>query len=323
MSLPDLIIAGTPKCGTTSVFRYLCAHPAICGSSVKEIHFFNRHADPILPEILQDYEAFFRHCENRKLLRVEASPRYLAGGKRIAQRIKNYLPEVRLIFLLREPASRFLSRYFSLKSKTDTIPASVKLDEFVLLGLDGISRKNQSGTDIGRAAIRAREYIREGCYAESLFEYFEVFEKNRIFVGFFDHLKDNPLGFMRDVCRFCAVDEGFYEGFRFVVENRTRVVKYGRLNKQVEKVNRRMHVFLNRYPAMRNVIRRLYFGYVNPEVTGKDDERTQWSQAQLKRFYLGKNAELAHLLKERFPRLTLPTWLPVSDAAKGTSDGLG
>ena len=57
--LPNVIIAGTQKAGTTSLFRYLAGHPAVCHSSTKEVDFFLRHRGEIEDGVIKNYESFF------------------------------------------------------------------------------------------------------------------------------------------------------------------------------------------------------------------------------------------------------------------------
>jgi hypothetical protein len=84
---PNVVIAGTVKSGTTSLFTYLSWHPDVCVSSVKETNYFT----PIIYDEkisnLENYYSFFEHC-NESLITLEASPRYLYGGRKIAKIIK-------------------------------------------------------------------------------------------------------------------------------------------------------------------------------------------------------------------------------------------
>ena len=83
--LPNVVIAGAPKCGTTSLFAWLADHPDVCGSNVKEARYFLDPDDPLFDEIsnfrdhgLAGYEAYFTDCEERKAQVVlEATPVYL------------------------------------------------------------------------------------------------------------------------------------------------------------------------------------------------------------------------------------------------------
>ena len=83
--LPNVIIAGTPKGGTTATFRYLASHPAICAAGIKEIRFFTRYHGRIDSKALELYSDHFRGCAAVPTkLRLEASPNYLFQGPLIA-----------------------------------------------------------------------------------------------------------------------------------------------------------------------------------------------------------------------------------------------
>ncbi len=86
-ALPNLLIAGVPKGGTSSLFRYLAQHPDICPASVKEIAFFNplRREGGTLPS-LDTYRKHFAHCEGEEYA-MEATPSYCYGAKRMIEAI--------------------------------------------------------------------------------------------------------------------------------------------------------------------------------------------------------------------------------------------
>lgn len=129
--LPDFIIGGAPKCGTTSVHFILAQNPAI-GMPDEEIHFFDAD-DPVAhPEFLRTvggdlhwfdprpeaaeslawYRGHFARFADTPLI-GEDSTTYLQSPAALP-RIKAMLPGVRLIFLLRDPAKRAYSQYWHL-----------------------------------------------------------------------------------------------------------------------------------------------------------------------------------------------------------------
>lgn len=113
--LPDVVIAGAPKCGSSSLFFWLAAHPSICASRKKETHFLRdrvtkHNKDLNLHEHgLEAYPDLFPHCE-KGTLRTEATPAYLYDEtpKRILAQAD---PPPSILFILREPADRLLSSY--------------------------------------------------------------------------------------------------------------------------------------------------------------------------------------------------------------------
>jgi hypothetical protein len=102
--LPEVLILGAPKCGTTSLAAYLAGHPRVWLHPLKELHFFDNH--------WQRGEAWYRAqfpaLRSPGLLRLEATPDYLQNPE-TPQRMRALVPEARLIVLLREPLDRALS----------------------------------------------------------------------------------------------------------------------------------------------------------------------------------------------------------------------
>src|SRR3954452_566823 len=105
-ALPNSLIIGASKGGTTSVYHWLSRHPAVCVSRIKEVRYFNGHYDrgPVW------YAAQFEPKRAQKVL-VEASPSYLWDPD-VPERVRSLLGEPKLIVLLREPVERAWSQYW-------------------------------------------------------------------------------------------------------------------------------------------------------------------------------------------------------------------
>lgn len=109
-ALPDFLIIGAQKAGTTSLFNYLCLHPQVIGSVPKELFYFCSH-----PERGEQW--YRRHFPRRKTLLDEqalcgeATPTSLYSGQ-AAKLAAKIVPAAKIIVLLREPASRAVSHYW-------------------------------------------------------------------------------------------------------------------------------------------------------------------------------------------------------------------
>lgn len=112
--MPDFIIIGAAKCGTTSLYNYLVQHPCIAPAHRKQVFYFatNRHSK-------NWYKAFFptifKKVYHNLILRMpkitgEATPYYILHPL-CPQRIKHTLPDVKIIVLLRNPTDRAYSHY--------------------------------------------------------------------------------------------------------------------------------------------------------------------------------------------------------------------
>src|ERR1700730_9070734 len=113
--LPDFLIIGTQRGGTTSLFHYLEAHPCVRPAVNKDLHFFDRKYNKGLawyrghfPTRVERYYA--QKIRGRAFLTGEASPSYLFHPH-TPGRVAQAVPHVKLIVLLRNPVTRAYSQY--------------------------------------------------------------------------------------------------------------------------------------------------------------------------------------------------------------------
>lgn len=103
--LPNVLVIGAMKAGTTSLHRHLDLHPEIGMSERKELHLFTR------PDWRQHLDWYTGHFSSAAPVQGESSPNYtkrrLFPG--VPARIAAALPEVRLIYILRDPVERMRS----------------------------------------------------------------------------------------------------------------------------------------------------------------------------------------------------------------------
>jgi Sulfotransferase domain len=106
--LPNLIVIGAAKCGTTSLHEYLDEHPEIAMSREKELHFFVDRKN--WGRGLEWYEAQF---DASAPVRGESSPGYSAHPlyEGVAVRMAATIPDAKLVYLVRDPVERIVSHY--------------------------------------------------------------------------------------------------------------------------------------------------------------------------------------------------------------------
>jgi hypothetical protein len=110
--LPDFLIIGAQRCGTTSLYRYLEKHPQVIGAAPsKGVHYFDVHHE----RSLRWYRAHFptrrrRHRAGKGAVTGEASPYYVFHPHG-PDRVRAAVPNVRLILMLRDPVVRAFSQY--------------------------------------------------------------------------------------------------------------------------------------------------------------------------------------------------------------------
>ena len=114
--LPDFLIIGTQRGGTTSLYHYLQAHPCLQATTTKEVHFFDRKYHKGLmwyrghfPTVWE--KACAQQVQKQAFVTGEASPSYLFHPH-VYKRVAQALPQVKLIVLLRNPVDRAYSQYY-------------------------------------------------------------------------------------------------------------------------------------------------------------------------------------------------------------------
>jgi len=249
MTMPNFLVIGAAKGGTTALHLYLSQHPEIFMSKRKELRFFpfenqkpNHHGpgDDVdsssMGMSIEDYRAFFADGASYAV-RGESSPLYLYMP-RSAERIKHYLPEAKLIAVLRQPADRAHSHHMMLRRD----------------GLETLDFEEALAAEDQRVADNWGQrwhYRRRGFYAEQLQPYFELFNREQIKIYLYEDYVSNPVGLMQDVFRFLNVDDTFIPDMS-VRHNESRVPR-----------NRALQIYLSEQRRSKNIIKRFVPGKVS------------------------------------------------------------
>jgi hypothetical protein len=207
MRMPTFLVVGAAKAGTTSLWRYLQSHPQVYMSPIKEPMFFACEGEepdfsgPRPPWAVTDLEAYrtLFSAVTDEIAVGEASPQYLYSEK-APERIYRYLPDVKLMAIVRDPAERAFSHFLG-QRRAGREP----LSDFVR-ALDAEEERVSEGWG------PSFHYVRRGLYYKQLSRYFELFGRERIKVYLYEDLETDPLGMMRDVFRFLGVDDTFAPG---------------------------------------------------------------------------------------------------------------
>ncbi|MEO1593524.1 MAG: sulfotransferase [Cyanobacteria bacterium J06632_22] len=197
--LPNFLIIGVQKSGTTSIYNYLKAHPQIFMSSVKETNFFERNWENESPErlarrknginTLADYSRLFDGVTDEQAW-GEASPNYLFHHQQSVDLIRQHVPGAKLIAILRNPVERAYSDY--LMSVRDAIGTSQRS-----LGEQVKTRGSSSFT------------LLKGRYYEQIKHFIDVFGTNQVQVLLYDDLRQDAGQLMQDMYAFLGVDPTF------------------------------------------------------------------------------------------------------------------
>ncbi len=182
-ALPNLIVIGGLKCGTTSLHHYLALHPEIAMSRPKELNFFVAELNW---ELGRDWYA--SHFVRDREVRGETSPHYTNrprfGG--VAERMRETLGErTRLIYMVRDPLERILSQY--------------------LHNVGG----GYETRSMERALTEESSYVARSRYAMQLAPYRERFDSERILIVANEDLAERRRETLRRVFEFCGVSRDF------------------------------------------------------------------------------------------------------------------
>lgn len=206
MLMPNFLIIGAQKAGTTSLYHYLKQHPQVYMSPVKEPHFYTYEGEKLnthgpgrnlsIPITnLEVYQAMFQEVSDETAI-GEASPSYIYSPK-APERIRHYIPNTKLIAILRHPAERAYSNFLhSIRYNCEPL--------------------NDFAQALQEEEVRIRDnwgflwhYKQKGFYYVQLKRYFDLFDQEQIRVYLYEDLNTNPNRVLRDIFQFLSVDENF------------------------------------------------------------------------------------------------------------------
>ena len=299
-----LIVGGTTKAATTSLFAYLTDHPAICAATYKETRFFLSSDYPLPSKYrytgdAEEYADLFPNC-NETQLRMESTPDYLYCEK-ARERIAEFLPQAKLIFSLREPISRLISWYRFAK-QIGKLPQTLSFDAYVE-SLFAYLDANRDGT---KAEVQHMQTLQQGCYTVYLQPYLDQFGPARIHILFYEELAAQPAVVMANLCNFAGIDADFYNDYAFKVTNRTENMRNSELHRRYRNLRFQMRQWTHNKPIIHNPLRAIR-RTIEPfylRLNTQPDEETQMSeetQHRLVDYYQCDIDVLAELIGKPLP----------------------
>ncbi|MEL7351852.1 MAG: sulfotransferase [Cyanobacteria bacterium P01_A01_bin.116] len=257
--MPDFLIIGAPKAGTTSLNNYLSQHPQIFMSPNKEPHFFafegaqpkfqgpgdeNAWLNTKSVVTLSDYQQLFVDAQSDQKC-GEASTMYLYL-QNSCDRIYHYVPKVKLIAFLRHPAERAYSHYKHMRR-------------------DGREWETDFGRAITQESERAEQgwapawhYRQVGLYYQQVQQYMRKFGTGQLRIYLYDDLLNNPQQVYRSIFEFIGVEPSFEvdTSARF---NTTEVVRK----------NKQLHNFLMNPSGLKTVLRQVIPAHIRKPLSAK------------------------------------------------------
>lgn len=216
LCLPDWLVVAPPKTGTSWVYANLRMHPDAFAADLKELKYFSNRFEL---EDLRNYVAHFRSGVGK--VKGEASPSYSLLPCRTIRLIRKLIPDVKLIYLMREPIGRAWSH----------ARHNFREKEATFKGFAG--RLEDVSDDKWIECVRDDWNRLSGDYLGQLQRWLSVFPRRQVYLGFFEDIARNPRGLLREVLQFLGLDPAFADSEGVVLE-RVNAGLLGDLSPRVE-----------------------------------------------------------------------------------------
>ena len=217
--LPDFLVIGAKRCGTTSLYEYLGEHPCIKKSSHDHIGFFDDNFDlgigfykSFFPTI---FEKKFLEFKNRKLLTNDVTSSYIQNSQ-TATKIFQTLPDKKIIAILRNPIDRAYSEY---NVDLRVNPNIQSFETIIQNEIDNMENKDDG------EVIKNKHYLKNGIYFDQLKPWFELFPKKNILILSTEKFGEDANNIFNIIFKFLNLEN-------YNIENSKRMQKgtYAKLN---------------------------------------------------------------------------------------------
>ena len=292
-TLPNLLLAGFPKTGTTSLFTLLARHPEVGASTVKETEYFlpARYGEAMRPA--EEYSALFAGTAGAAV-RMESTPAYVYGGAPVIGAVRNTLGAPKVLFTVREPVGRLRS-YFRAQQARLRIPIEMTFEEYVV-----------RAAAIGESALTDRAAdpwlgVIGGEYSRFVPAWVDAFDVR--FVAFEDLIVRADAVLM-ELAAWLGIDPAPFVGMTLPHENPSVLYKGKGLQRFALAFNHRLEPFLRRHPDLKARMRSAYY-----RVNGRPMPKVDWTlDPAVGQRYADANAALAAIWHAIEPT-SVPSWL--------------
>jgi len=183
MGIPDFVVIGAQKAGTTWLYECLSEHPEVFVPRMKEVHYFTRPQDDRLSRLDQGVEWYRSLFPDSGKVCGELTPDYMFFPY-VAPAIAVLNPKMKIVALLRHPVDRAYSQYWMRRRYRDSLPFEEAIRETPGL-------------------------IERGFYHRQLAPYLEIFGADCVRIYIYEEITEAPEQFFADLCRFLGVSPEF------------------------------------------------------------------------------------------------------------------
>lgn len=279
--LPNLLLAGAPKCGTTAAYDWLLEHPEISGGVDKELFYLMDPEDWKFNAKRNwrdhggvGYESLFAESAAKWVMDGTTLTIYQKAALEYAEANKP-----RVVFFLREPAGRVYSTFKYLKNNRSVLSSKTTFSDY-LAALD-------SGDCFG-GVTQLSAGVEQSTYVNYLRRWEAAVGRENLRVIVFEDFMSNPSRGMDELCNWLGIDPGFYEGFVFRKQNESLKIKSRLLNRVKEALAKRVSS-----RKFKSFLRPMYFWLNSRPAQKYEYEVDEATLNSLKTRFCTSNAELA------------------------------
>lgn len=206
-ALPDFIVLGVQKGGTTSLYRYICEHPQIEPALLKEVQYYTNH----FAKGKSWYRSNFPYRSElraRNAITGEATPYYIFHPHAL-ERIRQTAPNAKLLIMLRNPIDRAMSHYhFEVRLGLEDLPLKEALQQEEARIEADYQRMLTDKSYVG-FAHQHYSYKQRGIYIDQIKPYYDVFGPDQILLLQSEEFFDDTARVMAEVYAFLGVNSTF------------------------------------------------------------------------------------------------------------------
>jgi len=213
-ALPNLIVIGAQKCGTSGLHYYLSLHPEISVSRPKELNFFIGERN--WPKGVDWYRS---HFDPNAKVRSEASPNYTAYPQHleVPERMHSVVPDAKLLYMVRDPIDRIAAHW-----------------------VHNYAKRREKG-DLRTTLMHANtSYLTRSHYYAQLQRFLRLYPREQVIVIEQEELRNQRLETLRRVFEFVGVDSGFsHPGFAAQRHRTARKRRGTPITRMLDRLDRR------------------------------------------------------------------------------------
>jgi len=242
MSLPNVVIVGAPKCGTSSVFAWLADHVEVGSSCVKETFYLMDKGNPLLKPHsnfhehgLDGYKAYFSdYGANIKVI-VEATAHYMYQ-KTALEVLSSFNSLPHIIIILRKPSERVFSDFRYTQHNLANIDKNLSFFQFVhAITSDSAELLRDKFFGVGNDVLPLKA-IKYSQYIDYIPAWVSRFGMEHVHIFLFENMKKDPRTFMKELSQSIGIEPDVYQNYNFQPENESFSIKNHLLHRYATRV---------------------------------------------------------------------------------------